>query len=258
MAWAVVAGAAITAVGGAVAAHQSSGAAQAAANTQAAAADAATAEQRRQYDLTRSDQLPFLQAGQAGENRLLTLLGLKGGDPTDPSYGSMAKSFSASDFQADPGYQFRLSEGLKALDKQAAARGGLISGAALKAASGYAGQQASDEYQNAYNRYNTNRASILNPLQSLAGQGQTQANALAEQGANYATAVGNNTMAAANARASGYVGSANAWNSAIGTGVNALNTGLTAWRNVNNGYNANGTWTPDPQYNAYTVQTPYG
>jgi hypothetical protein len=221
---------------------------------QANATRDATSLQKYIYDNNYTMQKPFLDAGVSGENRLLDLLGLSK-NTSAAGYGSMAKSFGADDFQADPGYQFRLSEGLKALDKTAAARGGLISGQALKAASGYAGDQASAEYQNAYNRYNTNRNAILNPLQSLANQGQSQSNALAAQGENYATNAGNNMMAAGNARASGYVGAANAWNSAIGTGVNGVNNAILANRMFPSS-TSNG-WTPDPSLNAYNVQTPY-
>jgi hypothetical protein len=126
-----------------------------------------------------------------------------------------------ADYQADPGYAFRLSEGLNALDRTAAARGGMLSGAALKGATRYGQDMASQEYQNAYNRYQTNRANMLNPLQSLAGQGQTTANTLGNASQNYATNAGNAYMNAGNAAASGYVGSANAWNSALGGAANA-------------------------------------
>jgi hypothetical protein len=214
MTWGFVAVAAATVVTGAMSAD----AASKAADAQTAAAQSAQALQDKQYNQTRNDQLPFLQGGYAGENKLLTLLGLTGGNTKDPNFGSMGKSFGMSDFQADPGYQFRLSEGLKGLDRTAAARGGLISGQALKAASAFSGQQASDEYQNAYNRYNANRAAILNPLQSLAGAGQTQSNALATQSQNYANSAGDAMMQAGNAKASGYIGTANAW----GKSINAL------------------------------------
>jgi len=73
---------------------------------------------------------------------------------------------------------------------------------------------------NAFNRYQTERNAQLNPLQSLAGVGQTATNALSgmagQMGQNYATGYGN----IGQARASGYVGGANALNSAIGTGLN--------------------------------------
>jgi len=207
--------AAASLIGGAM----SSDAAENAADTQAASADRAAALQDKQFQQTREDQLPFLKAGYKGENRLLDLLGLS--DNTGATgYGSAAKNFSMSDFEQDPGYAFRMSEGLKALDRTAAARGGMLSGAALRGATRYGQDMASQEYQNAYNRYQTNRAGILNPLQSLAGQGQTTANNLGTAGANYATNAGNAYMNAGNAAASGYVGSANAWNSALGNVTN--------------------------------------
>jgi hypothetical protein len=130
-------------------------------------------------------------------------------------YGKYARDFGMQDFQADPGYAFRMSEGLKSLDRQAAARGGLISGGALKAAQRYGQDLGSQEYQNAFNRYQVNRANQLTPLQSMAGQGQTTAQQLGSAGQNYATNAGNAYGAAAQAQASGYMGMANA----IGQGV---------------------------------------
>ena len=170
-------------------------------------------------------QEPFRQGGVAAENRMLDLLGL-GANKKAPGYGSLAKNFGMSDFQADPGYAFRMREGLKALDRQAAARGGLISGGALKAAQNYGQDLASQEYQNAYNRYQTNRTNLLNPLQSLAGAGQTSANTIGNAAENFGmqgsnalggagTAQANAIQNAANARASGYLGSQQSWNSAL-------------------------------------------
>jgi hypothetical protein len=100
--------------------------------------------------------------------------------------------------------------GQKALDRSAAARGGLISGSALKAAQRYGQEMGSQEYTNAFNRYQTERNAQLNPLQSLAGVGQTTAQQLGASGQNMATNVGNAYMGAGNARASGYTGAANA------------------------------------------------
>jgi hypothetical protein len=119
-------------------------------------------------------------------------------------------------FQADPGYAFRLSEGQKALDRSAAARGGLISGGALKAAQRFGQDMGSQEYTNAFNRYQTERQARLNPLQSLAGVGQTSVNQLGTAGQNYANAAGQAIGAGAQAQASGYIGAANA----IGGGFN--------------------------------------
>jgi hypothetical protein len=197
----------------------SSNAASDAAQTQADAANRSADLQYKMFQEQQKTQKPFLEAGYKGENRLLDLLGLSGNTGA-AGYGSAAKNFSMSDFEQDPGYAFRMSEGLKALDRTAAARGGMLSGAALKGATRYGQDMASQEYQNAYNRYQTNRAGILNPLQSLAGQGQTTANTLGAAGQNYATNAGNAYMNAGNAAASGYVGSANAWNQALGGATN--------------------------------------
>ena len=140
--------------------------------------------------------------------------------PRGADFGKYARDFGMSDFQADPGYAFRLAEGQKALDRQAAARGGLISGGALAAAQRYGQEMGSQEFTNAYNRYQTNRAAQLNPLQSMAGMGQTSVGQLGQAGQNYATGAGEALTSGAAARASGYVGQANALTGALGTGLN--------------------------------------
>jgi hypothetical protein len=137
--------------------------------------------------------------------------------------GKYARDFSMADYQADPGYAFRLGEGMKGLNATAAARGGLISGNALRAATQYGQEMGSQEYQNAYNRYQTNRSNQLNPLQSLMGAGQTATNTMGQAGQNYANQAGEAYIGAGNARASGYVGSANAWSNAIGNATNVYN-----------------------------------
>jgi hypothetical protein len=136
-------------------------------------------------------------------------------DPNSPDFGKYARDFGMQDFEQDPGYAFRLAEGQKAIERSAAARGGLQSGAALKAAARYGQEMGSQEYANAFNRYQVNRANQLNPLQSLMGAGQSAANTLTsaagQQGQNQASNIYN----AGQARASGYVGSANALSGAL-------------------------------------------
>jgi hypothetical protein len=190
-------------VGGAVI---SSAAAGSAARTQAKAADRSADLQYKQFQETKELQEPFRQAG---VNALPDLV-----------KASKYTNFGMDQFQQDPGYGFRLSEGQKALDRQAAARGGLISGGALRAAQRYGQEMGSQEYMNAFNRYQTENAARLNPLQSLAGVGQTTANTLSTAGQNMASNVGDAYQNAANARASGYVGGANALTNALGTGLN--------------------------------------
>jgi hypothetical protein len=217
-------------------------------------ADQQTALQREQYLKQLELNEPFRQAGLTGTNMLLAQLqgpnasakfgGVPGYDPA-----SAMKNFGAADFQADPGYAFRLSEGMKALDRTAAARGGLLSGSTLKGAQRYGSDLASQEYQNAFNRYQANRSAqeqaygnafnrfqtertnTLAPLQSLAGVGQSAAQQAQQASQNYAAgttaslgnygnAAASNMIGAGNARASGYVGGANALSSGAGQALN--------------------------------------
>ena len=173
-----------------------------AAKTQANAAGQAADLQREQFDRQMELQAPFREVGLRALNKL------EGAAEYTP--------FGMSQFQADPGYAFRLAEGQKALERNAAARGGLISGNALNAASRYGQEMGSQEYQNAFNRYQAERQSRLGPLQSLAGVGQTSVNALGQAGANYASGMGEALGAGAQARASGYMGAANAIGGGIG------------------------------------------
>jgi len=190
-------------------------AAKSAAKTQAASADYAAELQKEMFDKNVELQAPFREAGLSAQNKLLDYMGL-----TPGAGGKYTKDFSMADFQQDPGYAFRMSEGLKALDRTAASRGGMLSGAALRGATRYGQDMASQEYTNAFNRYQTNRANQLNPLQSLMGAGQTAAGQVGLAGQNYANQAGNAYMNAGNARASGYVGSANAWSNALGQAAN--------------------------------------
>jgi len=139
----------------------------------------AMAMQRQMFERQNQLNEPYNAAGLAGQNRLMELMGL-GGNKGAAGYGQYAKDFSMDDFQADPGYAFRLKEGNKALDQSAAARGGLISGNALRAAQRYGQDAASQEYTNAFQRYQTNRANQLQPLGNLMSSGQ---NAAANSGA---------------------------------------------------------------------------
>ena len=263
--------------------YMSSRASKSAASTQAAAARDAAELANEQFQQTRQDQAPFREGGLTAQNRLMTLLGLapsetpRGGggagvagmvagavqdamgqpqgsglqiDRTSPDFGRYARDFGMADFQADPGYAFRLSEGQKALDRQAAARGGLISGGALKAAGRYGQEMGSQQFTNAFNRYQTNRSNQLNPLQSLMGAGQTATNFLGTTGAANAANVGNLMTGGAAAQAAGQVGSANAITGALGTYLNYSQN--NALLNALRGSTGSGSMMsePYPGYNA--------
>jgi hypothetical protein len=144
---------------------------------------------------------------------------LTGGDTSSKDFGKYGTAEYTPEMFAkgiDPGYQFRLSEGMKGLERSSAARGGLLSGATLKGIQRYGQDMASQEFTNAFNRYQAERTGTLNPFQSLAGMGQTSTNAINNMGMNYANQAGEAYQGAANARASGYVGQANAISGAIG------------------------------------------
>jgi len=195
-----------------------------AAKAQLQAAREANALQERMFNQQVALQEPFRQAGLTTQAELLRQFGL-GGDAASQGYGNMLRDFSAEDFQADPGYAFRLQEGLKGMDRQAAARGGLISGGALKAAQRYGQEMGSQEYQNAYNRYNQNRGTRYNMLTGQQAVGQGATNAQTQAAGNYGQQAGQTLMDMGNARASGYMGSANAWSNALQGAGNAFMQG---------------------------------
>jgi hypothetical protein len=176
-----------------------------------------------------------------------------GSAPSGGTFGSLAQGWNKTfnsptgvTEQNDPGYQFRLNQGMQALQNSAAARGGLLSGGTAKALTDYNQNAASGEYGNVYNRalqnYNTNyntftndQTNLFNRLMALQSGGQVSANNLSASGI---TAAGNaanigltsagqigqqyNNAGAANA--SGYINSANAINGAIGGAGNSLST----------------------------------
>ena len=224
---------------------------------QAAAAEQALRLQKQLADEQVLRNAPTVQAGDTARNRMLDLIGLSGrtgaagyGSANQPfsmagfDPNSLMRNFGAADFQTDPGYNFRISEGLKALDRQAAARGGMMSGAALKAAGRFGGDLASQEYGNAFNRFQTNRASqaglytdALNRertrqmdeygrlsdfttrgANAAAGTGSSQA-AYGTNAANLmsqgAQAMGQGVLGAGQSTAAGQMGAGNTYNNAI-------------------------------------------
>jgi len=143
-----------------------------------------------------------------------------GAGTANTGVGDLNRNFSMADYQADPGYKFRLDQGTQALERSAAARGGLLSGGTLKDLTDYQQGSASQEYGNAFNRFNTEQDKRFNRLASLAGVGQTATNTINNIGTQTAQNIGQTQQSIGNARASGYVGAANGATSAIGNGIN--------------------------------------
>lgn len=212
-------------------------ASRSAAGAQAAAADRSAESQERMFERQVELSEPWRKAGETALNKLVPL-------------ATEYTPFGMTQFQADPGYGFRMSEGMKALERSAAARGGLLSGATLKGIQRFGQDLGSQEYMNAFNRYQTERAARLQPLQSLAGVGQTTAQQIGEAGMRTAQNVGETLTSGAAARASGYVGGANALTQGLGTYLN-----YSQGQNMLNALRAPAAAVPATTYPSY--QVPY-
>lgn len=243
-----------------------------------------------QQKRNRVDTSPYTATGRNALNEIGRLMGwgqleTQGGDDlwrwsTDPNGGTQAGGTTAPDasrinalanvvptpkfnelavsdkFEADPGYQFRLSEGQKALDRSAASRGMLLSGAQVKGSTDYNQGMASQEYGNWWNRYtgatNANNAArqqdygnkygaytnVLNMLTGMAGQGQSAATGTASMNSGLAgqtaNAFANAGNAAGNYLFQGNMQGANALASGIGSGINnAMTLGYMGWGGSN-------------------------
>lgn len=156
------------------------------------ASRASQSEQQREYDQARADQAPGRITGTSALNSIAKLYGL---DSTD-AQGNLVKGSGKADFSSfttSPDYQFSLNQGQDAINRSAAARGGLLSGAAVKAGTTYASGLASQNFD----RYVSN-------LEGVAGQGQAATNATQQAGTNMANNNSSALMSAGNARASAY------------------------------------------------------
>lgn len=185
-----------------------SASARSASSAQADSTAAATQENARQYDLTRSDFAPYRAAG-------VDALGQLQAGINTPT--------TAADAMSDPGYQFGLDQGQLALDRKAAAGGGRVSGAALKAASEYGTNYATTGYNAAYQR----RQDRLNRLAALAGVGQSATGSSASAGASMAGANANLISSQGNATGAGMLAQGNIW----GNAANSLGAIGQRWAN---------------------------
>lgn len=208
--------------------------------------------QQRQLDQARADNEPWRTQGAAALGKLAAA----------PDF-----SFTGANVATDPGYQFGLNEGNRALTNSAAARGGLLSGAALKASTRYAQDYASTKFGEAYGRALQTDTANKNRLQTLAGIGQTAVGSLTsagqQTGANVGSSInalgqtlGNNQLGIGNARASGYLANGNALTSAVNQGLSAWNnynapgpTGNALSAGMNSATSYNYTPTPQSTYN---------
>lgn len=181
-----VGGAALIGAGAAVySANKSAGAISGAANS-------SIQEQNNEYNQTRADQAPWRTTGASALDQVAKLYGL---DTVDAN-GNTVKGTGKSDFSsftASPDFNFTLGQGQDAINRSAAARGGLLSGAAVKAGTTYATGLADQTFQN-----------YVGNLEGVSGAGQSATNATQAAGTNAANQISGAYTNAGNARASAY------------------------------------------------------
>jgi hypothetical protein len=263
------------------------GGANAAAGQALSMANQAYLANQHQMEVNRSDMSPWTNSGRNALNEIGALLGWgrlqnegKNGtlwewdnDPTGKTrkdaYQRIENWINAANggvnppqldllnvpttFQADPGYQFRLAEGQKALDRTAASRGKLLSGAQFKASQDYNQGMASNEYGNWWNRYTSGTAAnnatkmqdysnkyssrqgalgnYFNLLNGLSGQGLSGQGGVNSANSGLANSAGNYLTSAGQYAGNAYMSGANALASGIGSGIN--NAMTLGWMGFN-------------------------
>lgn len=156
--------------------------------------------QKEMFDIQNAQQKPYREAGYSA---LSDISGMK---------PYLTQQFGPEQFAAgmDPGYAFRLAQGQRALQAQQNLGGGLLGGNALAAMQDYTQGQASQEYGNAFNRFQTQRGNIYNTLAGIAGLGQTSLGQTGQQSVQAGQNIGSNIAGAGSAIGAGQVASANA------------------------------------------------
>lgn len=208
---AAIAGAAVVGAGASIyAGNKAAGAAKSAANS-------SIAEQNAEYNQSRADNTPFRTTGVSALDQVAKLYGL---DTTDANGNTVKGSGKAdfSSFTTSPDYTFNQQQGQDAINRSAAAKGGLLSGAAVKAGQTFASGLASNQFN-----------SYVGNLEGLAGAGQAATNATTAAGTNMANANSNALLSAGNARASAY----NDMGQTIGNTGNSLASNYTLYKYLN-------------------------
>jgi hypothetical protein len=236
------------------------------AGDQAAAAAKQAAElQQQRYLQTRTDLQPYNTAGQSVLPDLTTLATSGPFGPNGVNYLDMAQQnlpgqMTQAQLEATPGYQFNLSQGLKATQAAAAARGLGVSGAAMKGAASFATGLADSTYQNQFANAQTRYSDILGlnttqqgnlaaqfgRLQGVASLGENAAAQTGTTGAQLAATGGNALIQGGQAQAAGTLGAANAGTGAINSylGYNLLQQavgggGTSGYSNPGGGFTGN-------------------
>jgi len=174
------------------------------ANQASSAASKAAKQQVASQQQAIQQQQPYAAIGKQAANAL--------GGRMNAGQGGLLRDFRASDMQSDPGYQYRLAEGAKAMNQAAAAGGRRMSGGQAQDMSDYNQAMASQEYGRSYDRYNQNNMQDYNYLSGAMNAGQGASGQIG----NYMSGIGNSQSA-------GTVAGNNAWNNAYSGAIRPFN-----------------------------------
>lgn len=182
------------------------------------ASDKAVALQSKIYEEQKQQAQPWLQAGQGALTSLQGRLGL-----TPGGTGDLMQTYSGQNLTDDPGYQFRLAQGQKAIERQQAAAGKYLTPEAQMALQRYGQDFGSQEYGNAYNRFNQDQNMLFNRLAAMSGVGQQQAAQQQQAGSQFGQSISNIYgqvgNAAVNAQAANQSNRGSLFNTLLGAGA---------------------------------------
>ena len=209
-------------------------AAKDAANTVAGGARYAADINKQMFDITNANLAPYREAGTT------TLKDLLARTP------ELTKAYTAEDFNQgiDPGYQFRLAQGQKALENQYNRGGGLVSGNVMQGMQDYTQGQASQEFANAFGRNATTQTNIFNRLKSIADMGLGAAGTTANAATSAGESMGSAAIAGSQAQGAGQIGQAKAYGNTLSGMANYATLPYYMQQPTQQGYG-----TPAPQLN---------
>jgi hypothetical protein len=180
-------------------------AAKKAAAESAAATRYAADINKQMFDITNENLRPYREQGQTTLKELMTRM------------PELTRAYTAEDFNQgiDPGYQFRLTQGQKALENQYNRGGGLISGNVMQGMQDYTQGQASQEFANAFGRNTTTQTNIFNRLKGIADMGLGATGTTAEAATRTGESMGSAAIASGQAQAAGQIGAAKAYGNTL-------------------------------------------
>jgi hypothetical protein len=188
--------------------------ANSAASAQKSAAQQATQTQMDMFNTAKGELQPFIDAGTTGLNDLTA------------NIDSLAApiNMDQATLEQTPGYQFALTQGLKANANSAASRGLGVSGAETKGGEAFATGLASGTYQQQFNNALANKQQALSTYLAPIQIGEGAASSLAGNATQTGSNIGQNITGAGNAQGASDIAAGNA----AGGASNALVASILA------------------------------